>query len=41
MLLRTNNKVKGHLFLNGTELITWLQTRLLSDSAFTVAKMDQ
>lgn len=41
MLMHNNNKLKGHLFLNGTELITWLQTRLLSDHASTVAKRDQ
>lgn len=32
---------KGCLFLNGLELMNWIQKRLLSDYAFIVATMDQ
>lgn len=41
MLVHNNNKLKGHLPLNGTELIVCIQTRLRSDFALTVAKRNQ
>lgn len=43
MLMHNNNKLKGHLFLNGTELITWLwDEAAIRPCFYTVAeKRDQ